>query len=77
MLKRNFFCTVALSWILFLVIYHLSCYNLSLVFFCYYFIHIQGKAVKNCSEIDCNLSLNHLGTSGQNLVSLRKDHLSD
>ena len=77
MLKRNFFCTVAWSWILLLVIYHSSSYNLSPVFFCYYFIHIQGETVKNCSEIDCTLYLNHLGTSGQNLVSLRKDHLSD
>ena len=62
MLKRNFFCTVAWSWILLLVIYHSSSYNLSSVSFCYYFIHIQGETVKNCSEIDCTLYLNHLGT---------------
>ena len=57
---------------------------LKIIFFCtvawsilIYFIHIQGQTVKNCSEIDCTLYLNHLGTSGKNLVSLRKDHLSD
>ena len=56
MLKRNFFCTVAWLWILFLVICHSSSYNLSPVFFCYPFIHIKGETVKNCSEIDCTLS---------------------
>ena len=47
MLKRIFFCTFLL-----LVIYRVSCYNLSLLFVCYHNIHIQGKTVKNCSEID-------------------------
>ena len=61
MLKRIFFCTFLL-----LVIYRVSCYNLSLLFVCYHNIHIQGKTVKNCSEIDWTLSFNSFISRNQN-----------
>ena len=46
MLKRSFFCTFFL-----LIVYHVSCCNLSPVFVCYYFIHSSRENCFNCSEL--------------------------
>ena len=42
----------------------------------HYYLHISSVAYLY-DILTLHLNQNHLGTSGQNLVSLREDHLSD
>ena len=74
MLEGNVFCVLySRSFVLLLVIYHLSCYN-----FCFFVkLNFSGQNCKNCSEIDWTLSFNSFIWRNQNKFQLSSKCIKD